>query len=243
MLTPIVAAAQSVLTVFAAASLHAAFPPLGKAFEAQHPGIVVRFNFNGSQVLESQLENGAQADVFASADQRLMDKAATAGIVGAAAGFASNQLVIVASSKSSIARPQDLAGQGVRLVLCVEAAPCGSYARKLLQAMNANPAFGKGFSSNVARNVASEEINVEAVLEKVSLGEADAGIVYRSDAALAPAGVRVIGLPHLQSPGIVYTIAVTRGSASPALAVDFMRLVRSREGSQILGRFGFTALP
>jgi molybdate transport system substrate-binding protein len=239
----IIIAAQTVLTVFAAASLHAAFPEIGRQFEAAHPGVSVRFNFNGSQILEAQLAQGAQADVFASADQRWMDKAASDSLVLAATPFASNDLVIVASPTSHVNAPQDLAKPGVQLVLCAEAAPCGRYAHIMLGKMEADPKYGSDFASAVAHNVVSQEEDVEAVLAKVGLGEADAGIVYRSDVVGSTAHVRVIEPPPGAQPAIAYPIAAVKSSASAALALGFCSYVRSSDGQAILRRFGFTPAP
>ncbi|MDQ6767698.1 MAG: molybdate ABC transporter substrate-binding protein [Candidatus Eremiobacteraeota bacterium] len=238
-LVMLAAAAQAMLTVFAASSLHSAFPELGKRFEATRPGVTVRFEFNGSQLLEAQLVHGAPADVFASADQFWMDKAASEDLVAAWQLFATNSLVIVASANSPVHSPGDLTQTGLRLVLCAHAVPCGRYAQAALTAMESNPTFGKGFRQAVTRNVASEEENVESVLAKVALGEADAGIVYRSDVVAVPANVRVVELPPADQPPIVYPIAVIKASASPELAADFIAFVRSSEGKAILRRFGF----
>lgn len=239
----VLAVAQAVLTVFAAASLHAAFPELGKSFEALHPRLEVRFDFNGSQILEAQLVQGAEADVFASADRRWMDKASRDGVVGASVPFAYNSLVVVAGSSSGVARLADLTKPGVRLVLCADAAPCGRYTRATLEKMDADAAFGKGFASAVARNVVSEEEDVEAVLAKIELGEADAGIVYRSDVAQMTKHLRVIEPPSADQPEIVYPIAVVRASKSPSLAADFISFVRSPQGHEILRRYGLVPAP
>jgi molybdate transport system substrate-binding protein len=240
--TIIAAATQTVLTVFAAASLHAAFPELGTKFEAMHPGVTVRFDFNGSQILETQLAQGAQADVFASADQRWMDKAKADGLVSAQNPFASNSLVIIASTASPVQTAHDLSKPGLRIVLCADAVPCGRYARTTLTTMEAKT-FEKGFAKAVLSNVVSEEENVEAVVAKISLGEADAGIVYRSDAAKDTTHVRVVEIPAGDQPVIVYPIAVATASASPNAAADFVAFVRSDQGQQILRHYGFAPAP
>ena|SRR5579863_6634208 len=234
--------AAQTLTVFAAASLHLAFPALGKQFEAAHPGVTVRFSFNGSQILESQLAEGAPGDVFASADKRWMDKAVGDGIVTSGAAFASNQLVAVATPASGILRPRDLAKPGIKLVVCAQAVPCGAYARQLLQAMSALPAYGSAFAGRVLGNVVSDELDVEAVIAKVSLGEADAGIVYRTD-AIGQTNVRVIDLPALTDTPIGYFIGIARASAAPALALQFADFVRSAQGQKTLDSFGFSPAP
>jgi molybdate transport system substrate-binding protein len=236
-------APQTVLTVFAAASLHAAFLDLGKNFEAAHPGVTVRFVFNGSQALEAQLAQGAPADVFASADLAWMYKATNDGLVGSSAPFATNGLVVIASINSPVQTAHDLSNFGLRVLLCADAVPCGRYARATLQKMEADGAFGKGFASSVMHNVVSEEENVEAVVAKVSLGEADAGIVYRSDVAKVSAQVRVVTLPAADQPSIVYPISAVKGSASPGVAADFIAFVRSPAAQVILRRDGFAPAP
>jgi molybdate transport system substrate-binding protein len=249
MLVSVILAAQTVLTVFAAASLNAAFPEVGRQFEAAHPGVTVRFDFDGSQVLDAQLAQGAQADVFASADQRWMETAKAQGLVDTSTPFATNSLVIVASDRSSLHAPQDLAKPGLRVVLCADAVPCGRYARTLLANMDADPAFGNGYEAAVLRNVVSEEQNVEDVYAKVSLGEADGGIVYHSDMVyradvLKTAGaVHAVDLPKAYQPATVYPIAPLTHSVSKELAAEFVVFVRSTQGQQILERFGFGPAP
>jgi molybdate transport system substrate-binding protein len=234
--------AQTTLTVFAAASLHLAFPALAQQFEATHPGASVRFSFNGSQILEAQLENGAPADVFASADQRCMDKAVAAKVVQQPLPFASNQLELVAALASKVYTPRDIALAGTKLVICAEAVPCGAYSRRLLQGMDSKASHGAGYSKAVLANVVSDELNVESVLGKVELGEADAGIVYRTDAA-GKKDVRAIDLPALPGTPIGYYIGTVKGSSTPLLAADFVRFVLSPAGQKILASFGFSKAP
>jgi molybdate transport system substrate-binding protein len=243
MLTLLILIAQTILTVFAAASLHGAFPEIGKQFESQHPDVKVVFDFNGSQILETQMAQGAKADVFASADQRWMDQASKDGLVNAAAPFAGNTLVIAASPDSKVQTASDLATPGTRLLVCAEAVPCGRYTQVTLHNMDQDPKYGANYSKAVTSNIVSLEQDVESVLTKVKLNEADAGIVYSTDAASAGPAVRTIDLPAKYQPTVVYPIATCKQSASLDLAAAFVAYVRSADGQAILRRFGFAPAP
>ena len=229
------------LTVFAAASLVDAFGEIGQAFEATHPGVNVVFNLGGSQNLRTQLEQGAQADVFASANRKEMDAVAAAGLVapGAARTFVTNQLVVVlpAGNPGGVHTLQDLARPGLKLVLADEAVPAGRYAREVLDRLNAS--YGASFRDDVLANVVSNEDNVKQVLAKVQLGEADAGIVYASD-ALAASELLTIAIPAQANVVAEYPIAALAGAPSPALAAEFVDFVLSPEGQSILKKWGFT---
>lgn len=238
----LLAAAQAVLIVFAAASLHAALPAVAASFQAAHPGVSVRFSFNGSQILEAQIANGAPADVFVSADKRWMDAAVRAGLVVHPAVFASNHLVVITPPHSPVARLADLAQPRVRLVICAEAVPCGLYTRRLLTGLERSRGFAPGFAHAVLTNVVSQELDVESVVSKVVLGEADAGIVYQTDARHQP-GLRVIPVPAIPGTPIAYYIAPVRGRPQAALAASFAAFVRSAPGQAILARYGFTTAP
>jgi molybdate transport system substrate-binding protein len=229
------AAAHGALIVFAAASLHAAFTDLGARFEHSHPGIAVRFDFDGSQVLETQLAEGARADLFASADRRWMDKAKRDGLVQSDVIFAGNRLAALAGPSSPVRSLQDLVRPGVRLDLCADSVPCGKYTRDALRSLGLEP--------GAERNVVSNELNVEGVVTKVVLGEADAGIAYATDAKLNAGKVRVIAIPARAQPHIAYPIAVVTGAQQPALAAEFIRYVRSGPGRRILLQYGFSAAP
>ena len=172
------------LTVFAAASLADAFTEIGIAFETANPGAAVVFSFAGSQTLRTQIEAGAPADVFASANSTEMDLLIDAGLVAAGAPqvFLSNKLAVILppTNPKGVEQLQDLARPGLKLVLAAEEVPVGGYARQALDKMNGS--FGKEFKAQVLANVVSNEDNVKQVVAKVQLGEADAGIVYASDA-------------------------------------------------------------
>ena len=229
------------LTVFAAASLSDAFMEVGQAFEATHPGIHVIFNLSGSQNLRTQLEQGAQADVFASANRKEMDAVVAAGLAtpDAARTFVTNQLVVVLPSGNpgAVQTLQDLARPDLKLVLADEAVPAGRYAREVLDRLNAN--YGARFRDDVLTNVVSNEDNVKQVLAKVQLGEADAGIVYASD-ALAASELITIAIPAQANVVAEYPIAALAGAPSPAVAAEFVDFVLSPEGQSILRKWGFT---
>lgn len=232
------------LTVFAAASLADAFREVERAFEAAHPGVDVVLNLAGSQQLAGQLAQGAPGDVFAGAHQRPMEVAVTAGRIRAAAPrtFARNRLVVIVPSDNpgGVRRLQDLARPGLRLVLAAEAVPAGRYTRAFLQKAAGAPGFGASFEDAVLDNVASYEQNVRAVLTKVVLGEADAGVVYTSDAAgHAAAGVLRLEIPDALNPTAVYPIAPVEGSRHPELAERFIDFILSDAGQEILTRHGF----
>ena len=184
------------LIVFAAASLTDAFTEMGAAYEAANPGVTVTFSFAGSPILRTQIEEGATVDVFASANKKEMDALVSSGMVNAEAPKAllTNDLVVIlpAANPAGVAQLADLAKPGLKLVLAAEEVPVGNYTRQSLEKMNAQ--FGSGFRERVLSNIVSNEDNVRQVLAKVQLGEADAGIVYRSDAVAAP-DLKTIEIP------------------------------------------------
>src|SRR6266540_2943795 len=178
------------LHVFAAASLAEAFEQIAREFERAHPEARVQLNLAGSQQLATQIEQGAAADVFASADRRWMDYLVERGrVAGEPAVFARNRLVVIVprTKPARIGRLQDLARPGVKLVLGAEAVPVGKYSREVLQNLSRSEAFDAAFARRVLANVVSEEENVKSVVGKVQLGEADAGLCYRSDVTRAVA--------------------------------------------------------
>jgi molybdate transport system substrate-binding protein len=237
------AGGRSTLRVYAAASLVDAFNELGRALERQRPGLTVRMSFAGSQQLASQLEQGAGAEVFASADERWMDDVKSHGLLaGEAAPFARNLMVVIvpATNPARIARLQHLARGGVKLLLCADAVPAGHYSREVLRNLGADPTFGAEFANRALRNVVSEEENVRSVVAKVQLGEADAGIVYRSDVSMKLRRyVKVLEIPTAANVVASYPIAVLKGAPEPAAAQAFVDLVLSPEGQRVLERFGF----
>lgn len=236
------AAAGAPLRVFAAASLAGAFGDLSRQFEHAHPGVRVQLNLAGTPQLAAQIEQGAKADVFASADEAWMKRLAEHGrIDGEPARFARNRLVVIVprTNPGRIARLEDLAKRGVKLVVGAEAVPVGHYSREMLANLGARPGFGGDFARRVLANVVSEEENVKGVVGKVQLGEADAGICYRSDVTPAVARlVRVIEIPDAANVLASYPIAVVAGAEHGDAARAFVALVLSDQGQRALTRNG-----
>ncbi len=235
-------APTSTLRVFAAASLADAFGELAHQFEAAHAGTRVQLNLAGSQQLAVQLEQGAQADVFASADTRWMDYAREHGLLADSGSvFARNRLVVIVprSNPARIGRLQELTKRGVKLVLGAEAVPVGKYTREMLANLGRTEGYAPDFSKRALSNVVSEEENVKAVASKVQLGEADAGVVYRSDidAALARF-VRILEIPEAANVLATYPIAVVKGAHRSDDASAFIELVMSPAGQRVLQRRG-----
>jgi molybdate transport system substrate-binding protein len=239
---PAAESGEATLTVFAAASLSEAFTELGHELERQRPGLTVRFNFAGSQQLAAQIEQGARADVFASADERWMSYLGDRHLLtGEPTEFARNLLVVIVprANPARIGRPRDLARGGVKLILAADAVPVGRYSRTVLRNLARDPAYGPDYPRRVIANVVSEEENVRSVVGKVQLGEGDAGMVYRSDVTPPVARrVRVIEIPEAANVLASYPMALVRDAPSPSAARAFMDLVLSSAGQQTLARRG-----
>ena len=198
------------ITVFAAASLTEAFTKIAADFEDQH-GTTVRLSFGPSDGLATQIQEGAPADVFASASPKWMDAVAEDPGVVDRSDFARNLLIVItpADNPAGVHSVGDLRRSGIKLVLAAEGVPVGDYARELLgNAGNADEALA---------NVVSNEDDVKGVVQKVALGEADAGIVYRTDVTTAVAGdLDVIDVPDGDNVVAVYPIAALAGAPGPA---------------------------
>lgn len=238
------AAGPRTLTVFAAASLTDAFTEIGQAFEAEHAGVIVVFNFGGSQNLRTQIEQGAPADVFAAANTKEMDTLVSQSLVDTDAPriFLTNQLVVILppDNPADITSLQDLSQTGLKLVLAAEEVPAGRYARRILENLNAT--FGAEFSAQVLANVVSNEDNIRQAVTKVQLGEADASIVYRSDAVAAP-DLQQIEIPPEFNVLAEYPIARLVESANSDLADEFIAYLLSPAGQATLAKWGFMPLP
>jgi molybdate transport system substrate-binding protein len=232
------------LTIFAAASLTDAFTEIGKNFETANSNVTLIFNFAGSQALRTQIEEGAPADIFASANTKEMDTLITGGFVidGTQKIFLTNKLVVIlpADNPAELTNLEDLANPGIKLVLAAEEVPVGKYARQGLDTMNGK--FGSDFKDNVLANVVSNEDNVRQVVAKVQLGEADAGIVYTSDAVAAP-DLKTIEIPAELNVIAKYPIAPLAQSPNADLAKALIEYMLSPNGQAVLQKWGFAPAP
>lgn len=242
-----VSAEEITLTIFAASSLTDAFTELGEVFEGQHPGAAVLFNFGASSDLATQLAEGAPGDVFASANARQMENAAAAGrIAGDPVNFLTNSLVLIvpADNPAGIETLADIANEGVKFVTAAPDVPIRGFTDQMLDNAAADPAYGEEFKTAVLANIVSEEANVRQLAAKVVLGEADAGVVYKSDVTPDIADqVQVIEIPEALNVIAVYPLAAISDSASPEMAQAFVDLVLSDEGQAILAKWGFGPRP
>ena len=218
------------LTVFAAASLQKTFTEIGKQFEAANPGTTVRFNFGGSSDLVAQLQQGAPADLFASADSANMDKAVADDLIaGQPQDFATNsmQIAVPPGNPAQIESFSSLSAPGVRAVVCAPQVPCGAATVKVEE------------NTGVTLEPVSQESSVTDVLGKVTSGEADAGVVYVTDAKGAGEAVEGIAIPVADNAVNTYPIGVLAGSQNADVAEDFEAFVLSPDGQKILADAGF----
>lgn len=219
------------LTVFAAASLTGTFDALADRFEAEHPGVDVRLNYGGSSDLAVQIVQGAPADVFAAANEATMATVTAAGDASDPTIFTTNtlELVVPAGNPAGVTGLADLADPDLAVALCDPAVPCGSAAQQLLDA------------AGVSVDPDTLEDNVKAVLTKVELGEADAGLVYVTDVAAAGDAVTGIVVPEASAVVNAYPIAVLTEAPNPDAAHAWVDLVLSDEGQAALAGAGFVA--
>jgi molybdate transport system substrate-binding protein len=218
------------ITVFAAASLTEAFGQIGTRFEHDHPSTTVSFDFGSSSALATQISQGAPADVFASADEANMALLTTPStVVRHPTDFAHNRLAILVAdgNPDHVTSLDDLADPELAVVLCAAQVPCGKYARQILS------------NAGVTVTPRSYEADVKGVVTKVATGDADAGIVYVTDARTAKDDTDSVAIPASQNAVATYPIAATSGSANPKLAAAFVDYVRGAAGQRVLERFGF----
>ena len=215
------------LKVLAAASLKASFTEIGTQLEKDNPGLHVTFDFQGSQTLVSSLSEGNEADILATADEPTMNKAVEQKLVGERTEFATNvPTLIVPKGNPANVKGIDSSLDNAKLVVCVDTAPCGHAAKELAKAYN------------VTLNPVSEEQKVTDVRTKVESGEADAGVVYKTDAVAAKDKVDEI---TIDNKGVVnhYPIAQTAKPSNPEAAQVFINAITSKSGQEILAKYGF----
>lgn len=227
--------------MFAAASLRDALTEAASAYRARAPEVSISLAFDASSALRTQLEQGAPADLFLSADLESPQRLADAGLTtGQPIRFASNSLTVVvpADQEASIRGPFDLARPGLRVLAAGREVPISRYAEQLLEKLTRAPDAPAGFSQAVEANIVSREDNVRAVLAKIELGEGDAAIVYATD-ALASDRVRTIAIPDWAAVSVNYGAVVMATSPQRAAADELLVWLRADDGQAVLARFGF----
>lgn len=223
-------ATDSEIVVFAAASLRDTFTEIGSEFQAEHPGVTVRFNFAGSSDLVAQLQQGAPADVFASADEANMDKAVMGGVTaGTPEPFATNTMTIAVpnGNPEKVERFADLARVELQVVVCAPQVPCGAATVEVER------------RTGVDLQPVSEELSVTDVLGKVRNGQADAGVVYRTDVQAASGDVTGVPIPVAVNAVNTYPIVIVRDAAPPRAAEQFRAWVLGPRGQEVLAGSGF----
>jgi len=241
--------APSTLTVFGAASLSDALADLAAAWQTEHPGSALLTSSGSSAALRAQIEQGAPADVFMSADSANPQTLVDAGLArGPLTEFASNSLVVIvpADNPAAIQSARDLARPGLCIVAAGDHVPITENAEKVVANLAASPDYGTDFGAGYEANVCSREDNVAAVVSKIELGEGDAAIVYASDASL-DARLRTIAIPGAANVVATYGAVALASSASGAGAGDsadeFLAWLLSDEAQRILAAHGFGGAP
>jgi molybdate transport system substrate-binding protein len=219
------------VTVFAAASLTESFTTLGKQFEAAHPGTTVKFNFGASSSLAENINQGAPADVFASASPKNMQQVVTAGGASDSETFANNvmQIAVPPDNPANVAQVTDLAKPDVKVALCQPQVPCGTVAQEVFK------------KANVTVKPVTQGADVKAVLTTVQLGEVDAGMVYKTDVQAAGSKVKGIEIPADRNASTSYPIAALAKAPNAAGASAFVDYVLSPDGEKVLAQAGFAA--
>jgi molybdate transport system substrate-binding protein len=233
------------LNVYGAASLKGALDDAIAAYEADNPGTTITVSTDSSAALETQIEQGAPADVFLSADTTNPEKLVDNGFAsGDPVVFAGNELTIIVPTDNpgGVASPADLAKQGLKVIAAGDEVPITKYATQLVHNLSGQNGYPAGFEAAYAGNVASKEDNVKAVVAKIELGEGDAGIVYVTDAA-ASDKVATVDVPSVVNVPATYAGVVVKDSPNPDAAAAFLDWFAGPEGQAILSDFGFLAPP
>jgi len=219
------------VTVFAAASLTESFTTLGKQFEAAHPGTTVKFNFGASSSLAENINQGAPADVFASASSKNMKQVVDAGGASDSKTFANNvmQIAVPPDNPANVSQVTDLANPKIKVALCQPEVPCGTVAQEVFK------------KADVTVKPVTQGADVKAVLTTVQLGEVDAGMVYKTDVQAAGAKVKGIEIPADQNASTSYPIAALSKAPNAAGAAAFVDYVLSPDGEKVLEQAGFAS--
>jgi molybdate transport system substrate-binding protein len=232
------------LTVFAAASLSGAMTDIAKTYEAEHPDTKILLNFDGSQALRTQIEQGAHADLFLSANTKHMTTLQDEGLIvnDSVKVFTKNKLAVLVpkDSRANITGLSDLKTPGIRLVMGTKEVPFGDYTRQVLGKMANDSAYGPEYRNAVMKNVVSEDPAVTALVAKLRVGEADAGIAYASDVSEGDkALVTTLPIPDRYNVIAVYPLGIVQESKVKDQAAAFAQFITSTEGNAILTRYGF----
>jgi len=231
------------LTVFTATSLTGAFSEIGQMYKNE-TNISVSFNFDGSQALRAQIENGAYADVFASANQKQMKAAKNDGLMNNSSVviFTKNKLsfIVPKGNPARIINLSDLAKPGLKIVMGTKDVPVGDYALQIISKLGNDSAYGPDYKTKVMANVISQETNVNYVVTKVALGEADVGFAYVSDITKnLTSKVDKIDIPDEYNVVAQYPMGVLLESKYPVESQEFISRVLSDKGKAVLEKYGF----
>jgi molybdate transport system substrate-binding protein len=233
------------LTIFGASSLKAALEAVASAYETSNPGTTLTISTDSSAALATQIEQGAPADVFLSADTTNPQKLVDAGLAaGQPVAFAGNLLTIIvpADNPAGIDAPADLAKNGLRIIAAGDEVPITKYATQLVDKLAGQPGAPADFAAAYAANIASKEDNVSAVVAKVRLGEGDAGIVYVTDAAGVD-GIATIDVPDSANVPASYAGVVVDASSKQAAATAFLEWLAGPDGQAVIAELGFLPSP
>jgi molybdate transport system substrate-binding protein len=237
--------AATELTIYAAASLKGALETVRTAYEATIPGVTLTIATDASSTLRTQIEQGAPADVFLSADSANPDELVRAGLAdGAAVVFAASwpTVIVPADNPAGIASPADLGRPGVRIIAAGADVPISAYAERQIALLAGLPGYPADFAARYRANIVSKEQNVRAVLAKIELGEGDAAIVYATDAK-ASAKVRTVTVPATARIVATYAGVVVRASQRAGAAHAFLAWLAGARGNALLGPLGFSPAP
>jgi molybdate transport system substrate-binding protein len=233
------------LTIFAASSLRETFNDLKLAFESEAPDTDIQINYAATSTLRSQIEHGAKADLFASANHEQIEKLSASGYTSSdPVAFAQNDLVLIASQKTpNIETFTDILTPGLKIVTALPEVPIGEYTLIAIREIESSGYYGKEFPANFTRNIVSRETNVRSMLSRVVLGEVDAAIVYSTDISKQlDSSVKRIPFPIELNTKPTYSIVTLEQRDKKKIAGEFISFLSSSKGSNILLANGFRAI-